>query len=273
MKFALNHMTAPRLDWRSFIELSKSLDCIGLEFRNDLDTPLWAGAAPQDVRSAMADAGLRMVGLSQVYPFNSYTDAIRDEVIALIANAKAAGAETISLIPRNDGSGRGNGERQANLRLALREILPLLQDAQMKALVEPLGFERSSLRHKKETIDAIEAVGGKDHYKIVHDTFHHTLASETEIFPDHTGIIHISGVTEPDLALNEMEDAHRVLVTAEDRLGNIEQIAALLSAGYAGPISMEAFSPLTHALDHAQIKDALAASFDFIRSQVSAPAA
>lgn len=269
MKFAINHMTAPRLDWRALIGLAQATGCIGIEFRNDLGRKLFEGFSADTVAQEMQKAGLRTVGLSQVYPFNDWSDAIRHEVEDLIAVAQELEAETISLIPRNDGTRIGNDV----LRTALREILPMLQEAEMVALVEPLGFERSSLRFKAETIEAIEAVGGKAHYKIVHDTFHHTLAGETEFFPEYTGIIHVSGVVDPSLAVNQMEDAHRVLVTPGDVLGNIEQIAAMLAAGYDGAISMEAFSPLTHALSAQQIEAQLGASFDFIRSRVQAPVA
>ena len=62
-----------------------------------------------------------------------------------------------------------------------------------------------------------------------------------------TGIIHVSGVAE-SLYLDDMRDPHRVLVTQGDRLGNVEQIAALQAAGWNGPVSFEAFSPEIHAL-------------------------
>ncbi len=267
MKFALNHMTAPRLDWRAFLGLAQRLGCIGVEFRNDLDRPLFDGESAETVANTVRENGLRIVGLSQVYPFNNWSDGIAAEVRALISVAQTCGAETISLIPRNDGKGRGNGERQANLRLALREILPMLKEAGMVALVEPLGFERSSLRQKAETINAIEAIGGAGHFKLVHDTFHHFLASETEFFPEWTGIIHVSGVEDRAVSVGQMEDEHRVLVTPQDRLGNCDQIAALMTGGYNGPISMEAFSPVTHALVAPETP--LRASFDFIRSQVA----
>ena len=62
----------------------------------------WTPTRPARSRS---DKGLRLVGLSQVYPFNSWDDERDEAVQSLIATAKAAGAETISLIPRNDGTG------------------------------------------------------------------------------------------------------------------------------------------------------------------------
>jgi 2-keto-myo-inositol isomerase len=59
-----------------------------------------------------------------------------------------------------------------------------------------------------------------------------------------------------------MRDAHRVLVTSGDRLGNVAQIADLLAAGWDGPCSFEAFSPEVHALPDPMA--ALRASMDFI---------
>lgn len=271
MKTALNHMTVPGLGYPEFLDLAARLGCIGVEVRNDIARPLFDGIAPGEAWQMARDRGLRLVGLSQVYPFNDWTPGREAEVQALIDTARAAGAETISLIPRNDGTGLGNGERQANLRIALKGVLPLLQAADMTALVEPLGFQRSSLRSKAELVETIAAIGGEDHFKLVHDTFHHTLAEGGPLYPEQTGIVHISGVTDPALAVHEMEDEHRVLVDGQDRLGNVEQIAALLAAGYDGPISYECFSPETQAISdpYSEIRR----SFDFIASQLQARAA
>lgn len=264
MKTALNHMTVPNLGYESFLDLAAKLGCIGVEVRNDIPRPLFDGRPAEEAGRMAIDKGLRLVGLSQVYPFNDWNTEREDAVKALIATAKASGAETISLIPRNDGTAVGNGERQANLRIALKGVLPLLQDANLTALVEPLGFLRSSLRSKADLVETISAIGGQDHFKIVHDTFHHTLADGGPIYPEMTGIVHISAVVDPKLTISEMEDEHRVLVDADDRLGNVAQIKALISAGYDGAISYECFSPETHALSdpYTEIKR----SFDYISS-------
>jgi 2-keto-myo-inositol isomerase len=271
MHTALNQMTTPGLEYVAFLDLAARLGCVGVEVRNDLGKPLFDSLAPASAGKLAADKGLRIVGLSQVYPFNSWDSARDAEVRALIDIAKAAGAETISLIPRNDGTGLGNGERQANLRVAMKAILPMLQDNDIVALVEPLGFMRSSLRSKTELVDTIESIDGKGHFKLVHDTFHHVLADGGALFPDQTGIVHISAVVDPDLRIDQMEDEHRVLVDADDRLGNVAQIAALIDAGYAGPISYECFSPATHALADPYAE--ISRSFDFISSQLRLKAA
>ncbi|MBV7380824.1 TIM barrel protein [Maritimibacter dapengensis] len=273
MKKALNQMTVPHLSFEAFLDLAADLGCIGVEARNDLDgydRPLFDGMDPADAGAMVRAKGLRLVGLSQVYPFNTWDDERASEVRDLIATAKDAGAETISLIPRNDGTQGANGERQANLRIALKDIYPMLVDADMHALVEPLGFNRSSLRFKSELIETIKDLGVADRVRIVHDTFHHILAGGGEFFPEHTGIVHISAVVDPALAVDQMEDEHRVLVGEEDRLENAQQISALLAAGYDGPVSYECFAPETQQLTNP--KEAIAASFAFIESRITAEA-
>lgn len=266
MQTALNHMTVPNLGYVSFLDLAAKLGCVGVEVRNDIPRPLFDTLDPAEAGRIAQDKGLRLIGLSQVYPFNDWTREREDAVKLLIATAKESGAETISLIPRNDGIGLGNKRRQANLQLALEGVLPLLQDASIMALVEPLGFQRSSLRSKTELVETIASIGGQGYFKMVHDTFHHTLAGGGPIFPEITGVVHISGVIDPSPSLAQMEDEHRVLVNEKDRLGNIEQIAAILAAGYHGPISYECFSPETHALVDPFLD--IKRSFDFISSQL-----
>ena len=271
MKWALNHMTTPNLGYEDFLDLAVKLGCVGVEVRNDIDLPLFDGMDPGEAGALARSRGLRLVGLSQVYPFNTWSPEIAQEVRDLIAIAKAAGAETISLIPRNDGTQTGEGERQANLRLALKEALPLLEAADMTALVEPLGFPVSSLRQKSELVDTIDALEAKHRYKLVHDTFHHTLAGGGAYYPDYTGIVHVSAVVDPNVPVAEMQDSHRVLIDAKDRLGNVEQIRDLLALGYDGVFSYECFSPETWAIEdpHSEIRK----SFDFIAAQVQAKAA
>lgn len=268
---ALNHVTAPGLRWDAVLELAASLGCVGVEFRNDLDGPLFAGDAPEAVKAGAAARGLRVLGLSEVKAFNDWSEAKRTEAEALMRIAVACGAETVSLIPRNDGLGMGNGERQANLRVALRALAPMLEAHGLVGLVEPLGFETSSLRMKVEAVAAIEALGAADRFKVVHDTFHHHLSGENALFAEHTGIVHVSGVTDPGPATGEMQDAHRVLVGRGDRLGNIAQLRALQAAGYAGPISVEAFSPEVQAL--ADPGPALQQSFSYIAEELAKEAA
>ncbi len=261
--FALNHMTVARLSFVELVALSAALGCVGIEVRNDLPRPLFDGMAPDAAGATVRDAGLRLLAVAEVKRFNDWSADKATEALALMQIAKAAGAEAVSLIPRNDNLGTGNGERHAALRVALKALKPMLEDHGLVGLVEPLGFEICALRYKSEAVEAIEGIGAAGRFKVVHDTFHHALANGGPIFPDHTGIVHVSGVVDPALVVGQMTDAHRVLVDNSDVLGNVAQLRALQDAGYTGPVSYEAFAPSVHAL--AKPAEALRASMEVIR--------
>ena len=271
LPIALNHMTVARLNYTQFLDVAAELGCVGVEVRNDLPQPLFDGLDPTAAGQKAQKLGLEILAVAEVKQFNNWSEEKRREAENLMLIAQAAGAKSISLIPRNDGLGTADGERQANLQLALQELKPMLETYKLNGLIEPLGFEISSLRNKSEAVEAIENVGGGGCFSIVHDTFHHHLAGGGPVFPDHTGIIHISGVTQRSLVVLRMADEHRVLVDKDDRLGNIEQIAALTSGGFSGAISFEAFSEKVHALDNPKAE--LSRSIEYIRSQLAQLAA
>lgn len=262
LPFALNHMTVPTLGWEGFLDLARDLGCVGVEFRNDLKTALFNGTDPALVKAAVAERSLRFLALAEVKMFNDWSDAKAAEAEALMKIAVAAGAEAVSLIPRNDGVATDRADSRRVTETALRELLPMLRAHGLKAMVEPLGFAVCSLRYKDVLADCIEAVGGQGTYFMVHDTFHHALAGFGPIYPELTGIVHVSGVKD-SIYLDDMRDPHRVLVDADDVLGNVAQIRALQAGGYTGPVSYEPFSPQVHGL--ADPAKALWASMEFIR--------
>ncbi len=269
--FALNHMTVAKIGYAALLDLAADLGLVGVEVRNDLPQPLFDGMSPEAAGSLARAKGLRLLAVAEVKRFNDWSDAKAAEALSLMRIAKAAGAEAVSLIPRNDNLGMGNGERQAALRVALKALKPMLEGHGLIGMVEPLGFEICALRHKAEAVEAIEAIGGKDRFKLVHDTFHHMLAHGGALFPEHTGIVHISGVTDQTVTVVKMTDTHRVLVDRADRLGNIEQLAAFAQLGWTGPVSFEVFSPQVHGL--ANPAAALAQSIKVIREGLASKAA
>ncbi len=248
LPFALNHMTAPNLPLDAFFELAKSLGISAVEIRNDLaGNAILDGTKPEAVKALSEKHGLKIISINALQRFNEW-DATREaEARDLIAYARDCGAEALVLVPVNDGSGQADGERQANLRTALNALKPLLDKAGIIGLVEPLGFEICSLRSKTEAAEAIREIGGST-FRLVHDTFHHHLAGEDVFFPELTGLVHISGVTDDAVAVADMRDPHRVLVDAADRLDNADQIRRLRAEGYEGPFSFEPFAPSVHGL-------------------------
>lgn len=260
-------MTTPTLRWDAFLNLASELGCVGVEFRNDLISPLFDGAEPEKIALKAKEYNLDILALAEVKMFNDWSEEKRKEANQLMRVAKACGAKAVSLIPRNDGVGLGVNERRNDLSRAFCELLPMLKSYDLVGLVEPLGFESCGLRYKSEIVEEIEKLGAESTLKIVHDTFHHHLAGGGEFYPEHTGIIHISGVVDTALTVAQMGDEHRILVDENDRLGNVIQIEKMLVAGFNGPISFEAFSTQVHEMNepHTQIQK----SFEFIQQNIT----
>ncbi|TXR47580.1 TIM barrel protein [Phyllobacterium endophyticum] len=263
--FGINHIAAPRMVPAEFFRLARSLGLGDVEIRNDLEgNAIVDGTPASEVKAAAQEAGVRIATINALQRFNEWMPEREREAIELADYARDVGAKALVLVPVNDGSGQAEGERQANLRAALAALKPILEERGILGFVEPLGFEICSLRSKREAVDAIEAIGGEGRFKLVHDTFHHHLAGEPELYPAMTGLVHISGVTDPDVSVSDMRDPHRVLVDEDDRLDNIGQMRSLLKLGYNGLFSFEPFAPqIQHMDDHS---GAISASMDRIRA-------
>lgn len=265
--FALNHMSAPQLLLPAFFDLARQLGIRAVEIRNDLaGNAILDGTPAAEIRRLAEDRGLAILSINALQRFNEWTPEREREAKALAGYARDCGARALVLVPVNDGSGRADGERQANLRKALKGLRPILADAGIGGLVEPLGFPICSLRSKREAAEAIGELGFGASFRLVHDTFHHHLAGEPELYPAQTGLVHISGVTDRTVGVDDMLDAHRLLVDSEDRLDNIGQIRALREQGYSGFFSFEPFASSVHELPDPA--EALAQSIEFIRSRL-----
>ena len=215
------------------------------------------------MKAAAEKAGVTLISINALYPFNVWSGDLPARAVALADYAQAAGAQALVMCPLNDGT----PVPHADLVAALEAMAPILRERGLIGLVEPLGFPISSLRTKRQAVPAIDAAGGGDVYRLVHDTFHHHLAGETEFFPERTGIVHISGVVDPDVAVDDMLDPHRVLVDDADRLENVPQIRELSPLGFDGPYSFEPFAPEVH--DLADPEAALRASMAHVTEELT----
>lgn len=268
LRFALNHMVAPQLKLADFFALTRSLGLSDVEIRNDIKgEAILDGTPAADVKKLAAAQGITILSINALQKFNHWSADRAKEAEALARYCAACGAKALVLVAANDGTALGDNERVKNATEALAGLKPILKSAGIIGLVECLGFEACSLRRKSEAVAAIDAADGREVFRLTHDTFHHHLAGEAAIFPNRTGLIHISGVEDPNVTLAGMRDAHRVLVGPRDRLGNVAQIEALRAGGYSGPLSFEPFAPI------ADTAGAIQASIEFIRAAVTAKAA
>ncbi len=264
--FALNHMTVARKDFCELLEIASKTGCSAVEVRNDLDSDLFSGLAPADAEQLALHNGIAISAVAEIKNFNDWNQQTESDARRLVSIAHQCGADAISLIPRNDGKRVEEHERSADLLKALSELKPMLEAANIRALIEPLGFDSCSLRYKHDVVKAINVVDGASNFALIHDTFHHSLSGETAFFPQHTAIVHVSGVVDKSLKYAQMTDSDRVLVDESDVLGNVDQLTELLAGGFAGRVSFEAFAPRIHQMHEPAI--AISESIEYIRSQL-----
>ena len=265
IEFALNQKTLSHLAFARFLDVAAELGCVGVEPRDDLGRPFFDGIKASAAGGMARDRGLRMVGLSQVYPFNDWNADRRGSVARLIETAHEAGAETISLIPRVDQRTGTVAERAKALRGVLDQILPMLLGTEVVALVEPIGFSTSSMKHQREAT-VIEQMDAKGRLAIIHDTFQHALAEDRDIVVPHIRLVHISGVAVGEGSLAESQDAQRGLIDDNDGSGACGEIKTLLDLGYAGPFSFECTSPSVRSLPDPSAR--IVESIEFVRRSV-----
>jgi len=264
LPIGLNHMTVPHASTDQLLDVALAVGCVGIELRNDLAMALFDGRDPALVAAAAAAKGQRILALAEVKAFNQNTHDKLGDAETLIATANACVAEGVALIPAVSDQIIDRADQRAALRVALQALQPLLEKYGQKGLIEPLGFVTSTLRYKEDVVAVLDEMQRPACFAMVHDTFHHHVAGETAIYADLTAIVHISGVSDPAPAVDQMTDVHRVLVDADDRLGNIDQLRSLRAAGYTGPASFEAFAPEIH--DMKDPAAALARSIAFINA-------
>ncbi|UTW12719.1 TIM barrel protein [Marinobacterium rhizophilum] len=244
VKFSLNHMVAPSMTAFELLDAARALGLKAVELRNDVQhNSLSELENARAIGARAQELGIEILSINALYPFNIWNDERAEAAEHLAQLAHACGAQGLVMCPLNDAAYTVSAEeKQAGLLQALAAIKPILERYNLKGFIEPLGFPISSLRLKRDAVAAIEALDAADRFGLVHDTFHHQGAAEHELFPQHTGLVHISGVEDPAISFDDMLDAHRVLVGPKDRLGNVGQIRALLAAGFSGYISFEPFS-------------------------------
>lgn len=272
LRFAFNRMLAPQLDLPGFIHLAKALGSDAIEIRNDLKgVEIEDGTPPQQVKALCQAEGVRVLSINALYPFDVWNNERLRQAQRLADYAQGCGAEGLVLCPLNEhGDPRDAAARARDLRTALTELAPILREHGLLGFVEPLGFVQSALRTKADAVAAINAVGGRDVYRLVHDTFHHHLANEQQYFPELTGLVHISGVESAE-PVDTLLDGHRVLIGDGDLLGNAAQIQHLLAAGYQGYLSFEPFAGSVHQLQ--DVTPAVQASMAWLQARVGAGSA
>ena len=271
-RISLNRIIYPKLKLEDFFKFTKDLGLDKIELRNDLPGgKIIDGYTPRQLKELSKKYGVEILTINALQKFNlgAILPQTIKELKKLINLSLSIGCKAIVLCPNNDvNDKRGSEEIFKETVKALKSFGPLFKDSCLRGYLEPLGFEECSLRSIVTVMKAIQE-SGYTVYKIVHDTFHHHIGPDTfEIIKNdydifYTGLVHISGV-ECNIPVDEYRDNHRILVTAQDRLQNKEQIELLLKLGYAGNISFEPFSQKVQEMEIEKIKSAINNSIEYI---------
>lgn len=246
LQFSMNRTCAPQLLLEDFIKLATGVGVDAVEIRNDISGREFADGSPaKDIRSKLDDAGLKVASVNALQRFNDWNADRKIEAEKLIRYAAELGAPGLVLCPvHNIDHGWTEEEAEKNLRIGLRALAPILNDYGLIGYVEPLGMEGSTMKKQAMAVSAIQDVDGLDVYSLCYDTFQFFRCGDTQVFPEHIGLIHVSGITRLDLNPSELLEPDRGLVEDEDRVENIKQLSSILKTGYKGFVSMEPFDPL-----------------------------
>ena len=226
-RFALNHMTAPRLELGDFFGLARSLGLT--RSRSATISPATRFSMERRRRRCgrwPTTAGVSIISINALQRFNEWTRA-RTRGGRARRLCEGLRRKALVLVPVNDGTGRANGERQGNLRVALKALKPILSSRGITGLVEPLGFEICSLRSKQEAADAIRAVGRRPDVPAGPRHLPPSSRRAACDLPEADRAGPHFGRDRCGRLGGDMRDPHRVLVDRDDRLGNIAQIRAL----------------------------------------------
>jgi 2-keto-myo-inositol isomerase len=273
-RFGLNRIIAPSMSLEEFFDFADSVGIRKLELRNDLDQRNAVDdMKPADAAAMAKDKDIEIISINALQKFNlapARPKALK-ELEDLLSLAKAIKCKAVVLCPNNDPNDKRPAKQRAEETVdSLKTFGPLFTGAKILGLVEPLGFEISSLASLVLAQECIKK-SGFNCYKIVHDTFHHHIGPDDRaIFSKaydvaNTGLMHISGV-EDDIPIKDFRDGHRIMVGPNDRMKSKEQILLLDKLGYKGDYSFEPFSPEIQKLSKQKLADEVKKSIDYILS-------
>ena len=240
LSFALNQIMLPEASFTDFIYFAKKLDIHAIEIRNDIRTNLIKENDPLQVKEECEKNSIKILSINALQKFNIWNSDRKEELINLCEYAEKANINSIVLVPLNDGSIQSEKDKKKLLEVSLNSINNILQDYNVKGLVEPLGFKKSSLQFKSLAVEIINSLQ-KNKLQLVHDTFHHKLSNENNFFSSVTGLVHFSGVSNKYDNI-DLQDDHRSIVDEADIIDNISQIKELIKENYNGYFSFEPFS-------------------------------
>lgn len=272
-RFCINRKIAPNLSIESFFCLVKKCGLNKVELRNDM----LSGKVTDELSSAQLNAladeyEIEIVTINALQYFNlpEHRPALLKETENMLKQAKAINCRGVILCPNCSANDRRSAEQKEQDTVeALVLLAPLFKKYQVTGLVEPLGFEISSLRSHLLTQSIIHKSAAP--YKMVLDTFHYYLSDiaqaefDAHIDINTIGLVHLSGVEEARLK-HTLTDEDRIMLSEQDKLNSKQQVDNLERLGYQGIYAFEPFSSQLNTWSEADIEREIHQSIVYLQN-------
>ncbi|EEP93232.1 TIM barrel protein [Yersinia kristensenii] len=272
-RFCINRKIAPNLSIESFFCLVKKCGLNKVELRNDM----LSGKVTDELSSAQLNAladeyEIEIVTINALQYFNlpEHRPALLKETENMLKQAKAINCRGVILCPNCSANDRRSAEQKEQDTIdALVLLAPLFKKYQVTGLVEPLGFEISSLRSHLLTQSIIHKSAAP--YKMVLDTFHYYLSDiaqaefDAHIDINTIGLVHLSGVEEARLK-HTLTDEDRIMLSEQDKLNSKQQVDNLERLGYQGIYAFEPFSSQLNTWSKADIEREIHQSIVYLQN-------
>ena len=120
--FAINRMSVPRLPFAQFAAIVQRLGVSAIEIRNDLNGVEMEDGTPGETIGAIArQHGLVIRSINALQRFEQFDATRQQEAAAMIAYARACGAQALVLCPTNSRRDeRSPEQRHADLNYKVR---------------------------------------------------------------------------------------------------------------------------------------------------------
>ena len=196
-RFALNHMAAPRLRPRP----SSRWPRLGMTASRSATT---SPATPSS--TARRRRAIRRAGRGGRRARSSRSTRCSASTTGRGARPRGGGARRLCPGLRRRGAGAGADQRRQPAAASGRLLRVALEGAEADPRARRLpGWSSRSASRSARCAEVARRSrrstrsAARDAFRLVHDTFHHHLAGEAAIFPELTGLVHISGVDDPAL--------------------------------------------------------------------------
>lgn len=272
-RFCINRKIAPNLSIERFFHLVNKCGLNKVELRNDMPSRKVADELTTAHLNSLADEyDIEIVTINALQYFNlpEHSSALLQEAEEMLKQAQEIHCHGIILCPNCSANDRRSAEQKEQDTLdALLLLAPLFKKYQITGLVEPLGFDISSLRSHLLAQSIIRKSATP--YKIVLDTFHYYLSDinkaefDAHIDVNTIGLVHLSGVEETRLK-STLADEDRIMLSDKDKLNSKQQVRNLERLGYQGIYAFEPFSSQLNTWSEADIEREIRKSIAYLQN-------